>query len=1078
MHGTIRTLLLGGLLLGLSAGSAPAQICGRVDIPMELKIHQIVALQNPDAPLAGDPELFVNVDVDGTTVCSGLGWGNGSSRREGPLSCTFSIPPPYDPVEITIAVLDEDDVFGGLHDRLDVNPGYGPDVKFEYDPKCNRLRGTNPDTLPDCFGEFSLLPDECTGQQETQGDGDGDAHREIGRMSFSVKTEDDLPTIADDLMLQSLELIQVVPNEAVVSEKDTMVRLTVSSSHADSEIPLVSVRVSDKAGNEYLDERYIPLLPCESRRLEFFASGIKPKDGPLNNFVVEAHIDPDLVVDCQTTVCQSRDCRILNNTQKKTNLAMREARTLRLLYQPLPTKDSCEDTAASETDLEATAADVETVALDLLPVTTVENVVSMEPVDWDTSTRIPQLGIIDYDLPRRLAGYDRVVGVARDDYFGCHFWAPWSDRGGASAGAYGRALVVVESDAATVEAQTVVHELGHTFNLTEAPCPDWITMPRAIWDCEDEYNWTPSGNTNTEGFRIRTGDAMDGSPCIMGTTPANMFNRWIEIVDYATTMRYLTLVIPERSLFLVLTIERGLAGSIDRRRLSASTFVPDLLLASRGGTARGRGTTSLDFYDASAGFLDSVDFTPEHIDEEGIMGLGYPEDDHERDSIRMALTVPLPLDAARVDLVRRDETGESVVDSVILSVEAFAASLIYPTIPVAVSPADRVPIRWDISPLEGYAGGGFAASRPTLSYILISPDNGSTWIPIARDLEGTEHEWESHSTGRFMVRVFVTNGYDTADVQGQVDSDFDGCPDQSDPDPQNPDPDALDGDGVADVCDNCPSIPNPVQQDVDGDTIGDACDNCPLIANADQTDLDGDGSGDVCDCDPQDAGVREIPAEVAALSFATDKVTLSWVSAKPQAGEATVHEVFRGLLSELPVGSGPSEDCLIANVHADSFGDTEQPPPDDGYWYLVRATNACGIGTLGADSYGQERTTVLCSVCAHDKCQIGDPLAPDCDPCVWGVCNVDPYCCDTWWDSQCIQEVRTVCDSLVCSESQGACSHGLCVTGDPLQPGCDAPPADESCVTQICSVDPYCCDTWWDEICVGEVESICGNNCY
>jgi hypothetical protein len=32
------------------------------------------------------------------------------------------------------------------------------------------------------------------------------------------------------------------------------------------------------------------------------------------------------------------------------------------------------------------------------------------------------------------------------------------------------------------------------------------------------------------------------------------------------------------------------------------------------------------------------------------------------------------------------------------------------------------------------------------------------------------------------------------------------------------------GDGVGDVCDNCPDVFNPDQADTDGDGIGDACD--------------------------------------------------------------------------------------------------------------------------------------------------------------------------------------------------------------------------------------------------------------
>ncbi len=72
----------------------------------------------------------------------------------------------------------------------------------------------------------------------------------------------------------------------------------------------------------------------------------------------------------------------------------------------------------------------------------------------------------------------------------------------------------------------------------------------------------------------------------------------------------------------------------------------------------------------------------------------------------------------------------------------------------------------------------------------------------------------------------------------------------------------LDGDGIDDVSDNCPTIANVDQADNDMDGIGDVCDddddndtildvddNCPMTANTDQSDLDGDGMGDVCDDD-------------------------------------------------------------------------------------------------------------------------------------------------------------------------------------------------------------------------------------
>ncbi|AOW20936.1 hypothetical protein LPB138_09740 [Urechidicola croceus] len=81
----------------------------------------------------------------------------------------------------------------------------------------------------------------------------------------------------------------------------------------------------------------------------------------------------------------------------------------------------------------------------------------------------------------------------------------------------------------------------------------------------------------------------------------------------------------------------------------------------------------------------------------------------------------------------------------------------------------------------------------------------------------------------------------------------------------------LDGDGVLDSDDNCPSVANADQADNDGDGIGDVCDddddddtvldiddNCPLTANTNQLDTDGDGLGDVCDDDDDDDTVLDI----------------------------------------------------------------------------------------------------------------------------------------------------------------------------------------------------------------------------
>lgn len=87
-----------------------------------------------------------------------------------------------------------------------------------------------------------------------------------------------------------------------------------------------------------------------------------------------------------------------------------------------------------------------------------------------------------------------------------------------------------------------------------------------------------------------------------------------------------------------------------------------------------------------------------------------------------------------------------------------------------------------------------------------------------------------------------------------IDMDGDGIPDLQDNCPTNPNPDQedSDGDGLGDACDACPNDPD---NDSDGDGICGDSDNCPNISNPNQENLDGDGFGDACDDDRDGDGV-------------------------------------------------------------------------------------------------------------------------------------------------------------------------------------------------------------------------------
>jgi Thrombospondin type 3 repeat len=102
----------------------------------------------------------------------------------------------------------------------------------------------------------------------------------------------------------------------------------------------------------------------------------------------------------------------------------------------------------------------------------------------------------------------------------------------------------------------------------------------------------------------------------------------------------------------------------------------------------------------------------------------------------------------------------------------------------------------------------------------------------------------------------------------------------------------LDGDGILDSADNCPSVPNPTQTDADGDSVGDVCDNCVNVANprvapseaaflaanqwatltGGQRDDDHDGYGNKCDAHfPGVVGLIVGPADLTQFRASNGK---------------------------------------------------------------------------------------------------------------------------------------------------------------------------------------------------------------
>ena len=160
--------------------------------------------------------------------------------------------------------------------------------------------------------------------------------------------------------------------------------------------------------------------------------------------------------------------------------------------------------------------------------------------------------------------------------------------------------------------------------------------------------------------------------------------------------------------------------------------------------------------------------------------------------------------------------------------------------------------------------------------------------------------------------------------------------------------------------------------DSDGDTVVNCVDNCPLVQNVDQEDTDNDGMGNVCDpdddgdgapdgadCAPLDVGAVASPMAVSNLRVWNDKEVVYWQSSQSSAGVATTYQVLRGILSDLPVGIGVDA-CLGDSITLSELTDPEMPGVGEGFWYLTRAQNVCGVGTYGYATGGTERVSAAC----------------------------------------------------------------------------------------------------------------------
>ena len=198
--------------------------------------------------------------------------------------------------------------------------------------------------------------------------------------------------------------------------------------------------------------------------------------------------------------------------------------------------------------------------------------------------------------------------------------------------------------------------------------------------------------------------------------------------------------------------------------------------------------------------------------------------------------------------------------------------------------------------------------------------------------------------------------------EDQADQDEDAVGDVCDNCPDLPNEDQLDSDedALGDACDPCPETPDLSDADSDDDGLGDACDNCPDIFNPDQTDGDGDGVGDLCDNCP---GVENPSRRMQTKTGAATPVRMNSASRRgaarntriPASASATrpAARVTNGTRRTAPSASrSPIAEPPVAAILAPASGSTVPP----GFTFQVTAffsdsgDNASGVvsGTFTA----------------------------------------------------------------------------------------------------------------------------------
>lgn len=799
-----------------------------------VRINVIVESARGSASLDGDNFLFDNyADLYPQVEINHSGWIDGpyvegDDTPHFQSLTTVEVPRDIGSVPIRIRLWDRDAPDPNNVIDLDPTPGDRVlDLSFDLCAYAFTDDGASQgDDCPDglCRG----------GVNHWLGPGDNDEH---ASMFVRIETGNGLPIsdVAGDVAITGVDFVQIVNRpDVAVAGRGSILRVTMANTYPYAVDTTVRGYIGDAVGPEAMEEHDpVHINACESRTETFFVAD--PVVVDLSRARFGALIDP---LGLLTPTGAPQCVRFNNGGASMGALPIHTTRDLSVIYQRIFHWDDRDwdidmlSNAAAEAEAEGADARIE----GFFPSPELNSLV--DPIPLPIPFRDVPLGprteIQVLSETVALLGLDRVVGLVPNGWHDRHGYILLPEgTSGVSNGKIGPHFVYAESIAGE-NGFTPVHELGHTFGLSDEPCDSLI-----LWECEDEYNGDafptrPAGGFPGVGFDVPQAQEAAGI-CFMD----NEEDAWISNNDFESFVNKLAPGADPRIL-VVSGVVRSAGGGEITAAIGRPAGVADR-------DSRGLSPFALRVLSAAGATLGEygifADMQGEDEDHDGVLEPHEIKGDLDNNGIPDALPVDHPstrdennngiADAAEIaEFTLRipwPAGGESVAligphgeiyDTQAVLTTPLAIDLVEPVGAVQLQPGDLLPVRWR---LPGQAD----ASASLGVAIASSYDGGKTWLPRAARAQGNVFIIDArHIVGPINMRVEVLslqNGMAGSDTVAG-DRDGDRCPDPIDPSPSVRDTLDADGDAIPNVCDRCPTLRDPLQTDADQDGRGDACD--------------------------------------------------------------------------------------------------------------------------------------------------------------------------------------------------------------------------------------------------------------